>query len=228
MDYLKGIAVVDVEATSLDTQKGAIASIGMVTFRDGELERFYRVFRPFAGARIDKSSLKINGFTIKSLNERCDCEGGEPNCKVAEHAHNPRRVPLYVSMFMQNNRCSTLAGQNPAFDTNYINAYFERYHTFNPISHRIVDLHSIAYARLAERRIRLPTERVKDRKGAVYSRNDLSATRIYRMIGMPKEPSPHNALTGAVFEFEAFCRIIYKKPVLKEFRRYRIRKGTLI
>lgn len=227
-DYMKGVAVVDVEATSLDTQRGAIASIGMVTFVDGGLNRFYRIFRPFPRAKMDHSALKVNGFSRKDLDNRCDCKGGELNCKVAEHAHDPRKVPLYVSAFMKDNRCSTIAGQNPTFDANYINAYYDRYGTFNPVSWRTIDLHSIAYAKLAEKNIRIPTERIKDRGGKEYLRNDFSATHIYKMIGMPEEPRPHNGLTGAVFEFEALCRIIYKRPVLEEFKKYRIRKGTLI
>ncbi len=219
MDYLDGVAVVDLEATSLNTRKGAIASIGMVTFRNGELRRYYRVFRPFKGARIDKSALAVCGFTLKELNKRCDCSGGEENCSVPEHAHSPEKVCLYVSKFMRENRCHTIAGQNPAFDTGYLHAYFERYKKFDFISHRTIDLHSIGYGQLAAKGMRVPTDMVRDGRIS-YVRNDFSATKLYHMIGMPTEPKPHNALTGAVFEFEALCRLVYKKPVLEEFQKY--------
>ena len=226
MDYLEGVAVVDIEATSLDTRKGAIASIGMVTFKDGELRRFYRVFRPFAGARVDESALAVCGFTLEQLNKRCNCKGGEGNCKVLEHAHAPEKVPLYVSEFMRENRCHTIAGQNPAFDTGYLNAYFERYRKFNFMSHRTIDLHSIAYEHIARKNVTVPISIVKH-DGATYVRNDFSATKLYKLIGMPTEPRPHNALTGAVFEFEALCRLVYKKQVLKEFKKYALKKGIL-
>jgi DNA polymerase III epsilon subunit-like protein len=226
-EYMQGVAVVDIEATSLDTARGAIASIGMVTFRDGALKRYYRVFRPFGGARIDMKSMAVNGFTIKDLNNRCNCAGGERNCKVQEHAHAPEKVPLYVSEFMRENKCHTIAGQNPAFDTGYLNAYFKRYKRFNFMSHRTIDLHSIAYGHIAGKGIEVPVDRIKDKKGIAYLRNDFSATKLYHMIGMPTEPKPHNALNGAVFEFEALCRLIYKKPVLKEFKGYAIRKEIL-
>ena len=226
MDYLEGVAVVDLEATSLDTRRGAIASIGMITFRNGELRSYYRVFRPFKGARIDKSSLKVCGFTLKELNRRCDCKGGEDNCKVPEHAHSPERVCAYVSKFMKENNCHTIAGQNPAFDTGYLHAYFNRYKKFDFISHRTIDLHSIGYAHLASKGMRVPVDRVRDGRIS-YARNDFSATKLYRMIGMPAEPKPHNALTGAVFEFEALCRLVYKRSVLEEFKKYKLKTDIL-
>ena len=222
-DYLEGVAVVDIEATSLDTRRGAIASVGMVAFKDGALRRFYRVFRPFAGAKIDRSALAVCGFTLKQLNNKCDCKGGEGHCKNPEHAHSPRKVPAYISKFMQENRCHTIAGQNPAFDTGYLNAYFERYKRFNFMSHRTLDLHSVAYGRIAEKGIAVPVSTIKA-GGITYLRNDLSATRLYGMIGMPTEPKPHNALTGAIFEFEALCRLIYRKQVLNEFRGYPLKR----
>jgi DNA polymerase III epsilon subunit-like protein len=226
MDYLDGVAVVDLEATSLNTRKGAIASIGMVTFRNGELKRYYRVFRPFKGAKIDKSALAVCGFTLKELNRKCDCKGGEDNCKVLEHAHSPEKVCSYVSEFMHENQCHTIAGQNPAFDTGYLHAYFERYKNFDFISHRTIDLHSIGYGHLASKGMKVPVDRARDGKVS-YVRNDFSATKLYQLIGMPTEPKPHNALTGALFEFEAFCRLIYKKPVLEEFKMYKLKTEIL-
>jgi len=37
-------------------------------------------------------------------------------------------------------------------------------------------------------------------------------------VGLPDEPSPHNALTGAVVEAEALSRLLYDKPLLPEFK----------
>jgi hypothetical protein len=145
---------------------------------------------------------------------------------VEEHAHGPEKVPVYVSRFMHDNKCHTIAGQNPTLDIDYINAYFERYKRFNFLSHRTIDMHSIAYGCLAAKGLKVPTETVEG-EGKSYVKNKLSATEIYRMLGLPEEPKPHNALTGAVFEFEAMCRLVYKKQVLDEFKRYRLRKEIL-
>ena len=224
-NYLQGVAVLDIEATSLDTRNGAIASIGLVTFKDGKLVRFYRAFWPFNGAKIDESALKVNGFTLKQLNNRCNCKN-PADCKLQEHMHDPAEVTLCLERFMRENNCHTIAGQNPAFDTNYANAYFERYKKFNFMSHRNIDLHSIAYAYIVSNGIDMPTDSVSG-GGHDYKRNDLSATKVYKMLGMPMEPRPHNALTGAVFEFEALCRLVYGKPVLEEFKKYSMLKKIL-
>lgn len=40
------------------------------------------------------------------------------------------------------------------------------------------------------------------------------------MSGLPNEPIPHNALTGAKMEAEAFSRFIYGKSFFKEFENY--------
>lgn len=54
-------------------------------------------------------------------------------------------------------------------------------------SHRSVDLHSIAFAVMGQ---------------------SLKADAIYRALGMPEEPKPHNALTGAKWEKSALKKLV--------------------
>lgn len=54
-------------------------------------------------------------------------------------------------------------------------------------SHRSVDLHSIAFG---------------------VTGRSLKADDIYRALGMPEEPKPHNALTGAKWEKEALKKLV--------------------
>lgn len=43
---------------------------------------------------------------------------------------------------------------------------------------------------------------------------------ILTLVGLPEEPKPHNALTGAKVEAEAFSRLLFGKNLLKEFTQY--------
>jgi len=55
----------------------------------------------------------------------------------------------------------------------------------------------------------------------------LSLDEIAKYAGLKEEPRPHNALTGAKFEAEAFSRIVYGKPLLPEFKNYEVPKYLL-
>ena len=43
-------------------------------------------------------------------------------------------------------------------------------------------------------------------------------------VGLPPEPKPHHALTGAKVEAEALSRLLFGKILLKEFAHYEIPK----
>ena len=102
----------------------------------------------------------------------------------------------------------TIAGENPSFDRDFLKASAQRCEIKWLISHRTIDLHSLAYASYLKRGLNLP---VKD------ERMDLNADRIFNYVGLPAEPRPHRALVGAKMEAEAFSRLIYGKVLLKDF-----------
>ena len=53
-------------------------------------------------------------------------------------------------------------------------------------------------------------------------RSDLSLDAILRYVGIPEEPRPHNALTGARCHAEVASRLLYSKPLLPDFEMYPI------
>ncbi len=53
-----------------------------------------------------------------------------------------------------------------------------------------------------------------------HSALDLDA--ILRYCGIPDEPMPHNALTGAMSHAEVASRLLYTKKLLPEFEQYQI------
>ena len=66
---------------------------------------------------------------------------------------------------------------------------------------------------MIERGLQPPVDRVKR-----HSALDLDQVLIY--CGIPTEPIPHNALTGALVETESFGRLFYGKPYLPEFGKF--------
>ena len=53
-----------------------------------------------------------------------------------------------------------------------------------------------------------------------HSALNLDAVLLY--CGIPEEPTPHNALTGAKCHAEAISRILYDKKLLPEFEQFAI------
>ena len=53
-----------------------------------------------------------------------------------------------------------------------------------------------------------------------HSSLNLDAILLY--CGIPEEPTPHNALTGAKSHAEVISRLLYDKKLLPEFERYAI------
>lgn len=92
----------------------------------------------------------------------------------------------------------TLAGHNPSFDRDFCNVNFRRVGYNTIFNHRTIDLHTVAYV-------------VFSQKGIKF--NKLFSDEIYRLLNMPQEPRPHNALNGAVWETEAFARLIRDKKL---------------
>lgn len=190
--------VVDVETTGTDPKKHSIVSIGAVEFYNPQ-NQFYSECRIFDGAEIT-DALDINGFSKESL--------FDPTKPTLEAA---------VKSFLEwTSQCTykTLAGENPNFDRNFLHASAERYSLKWTLGRRVVDLHSVSYAKHLELEvIALP---LKD------GVSELKADATYAFVGIPEETKPHNALNGAKWEAEAFSRLLYGKSLLPEFQEYSI------
>lgn len=87
--------------------------------------------------------------------------------------------------WLQNRDCK-LAGHNPYFDLSFLRASFTTTGVKNPFGHRTIDMHTLGYLKFG------------------YS---LTSDQIYVELGMPEEPRPHNAMTGARMEYSAFEKL---------------------
>lgn len=188
--------VADIEATGLDPHRHSILSIGAVDFLDPD-RQFYGECRMWEGARIMSDAIAVNGFTMAE----CD---------------DPQKQSLKELMenflhWVEQCDDKTLAGQNPSFDRDFLNDSFGRAGIGWHFSYRTLDLNSMAYMDMIKRGVSVQHKN---------SRADLSTDTIFKYVGLPEEPKPHNGLNGAKYEAEAFSRLLYGKNLLPEFAQY--------
>lgn len=190
------MVIVDVEASGTNAHVHSIVSVGALSFSNPE-NRFYEECRIFEGAHIMDDALAVNGFTKEQITD--------PNKKSLEEI-----MIAFLAWTEGIEGDRTIAGQNPSFDRDFLQASAERYHLNWPLAYRTIDVHSICYMHQIKRGLNTPI---------VHNRSALDLDAILRYVGLPDEPSPHNALTGALVEAEALSRLLYDKSLLPEFSR---------
>ena len=197
------MVIIDCEMTGLDPKKNSIVSIGAVDIENPE-RRLYIECQAWEGAECDPEALGVCGFTV----EQCF----DKNKKTLQEAMRE------VFAWIQPIEDKTLAGQNVFNDMAFLNDSFARAGIDFKFKYRIFDIHTIAYLDHVYRKIPVPQ---KDGRAA------LSLDTILKHVGVPEEPRPHNALTGAMVSAEAISRIMYNKKLLKEFWQYPLPKNRL-
>jgi DNA polymerase III epsilon subunit-like protein len=190
--------IVDVEASGTNPYKHSLVSVGALDFEHPD-NRFYEECRIWEGAHIDDEALAVNGFS----REEVTFESKQTDEELI------KKFLKWIEQFDDR----TIAGQNPSFDRDFLQATAERYHLNWPLAYRTIDVHSVCVAHMIKRGKSIPV---------VKNRSALDLDAILRYVGIPEEPEPHNALTGALVEAEALSRLLYDKPLLEEFRQYKI------
>lgn len=192
--------IVDVECSGVSPEKDSLVSVGAIDFANPN-NRFYEECRIWDGAHVEKEALEVNGFSQEQITD--------PKKKT------DREVVIDFLAWLENIEEKTLAGHNPSFDRDFLQATAYRYHINWPLAHRTIDLHSICYFDMLKRGVPRPN---------VHGHSALNLDAVLRYVGIPEEPKPHNALTGALVETEAFGRLFYNKPfLLKEFSKYPVK-----
>ncbi len=197
------MVIIDCEMTGLDPKKNAIISIGGVDIENPE-RRLYIECQAWEGAECDPEALGVNGFTV----EQCF----DKNKKTLQEAMQE------VYEWIQPISDKTLAGQNVQLDMYFLNDSFARVGIDFKFKYRVVDIHTVAYVDHIQHGIPVPQKE---------GRAALSLDAILKYVGVPEEPRPHNALTGAMVSAEAISRLVYNKKCLKEFSQYPLPKNRL-
>jgi DNA polymerase III epsilon subunit-like protein len=108
-----------------------------------------------------------------------------------------------------------LVGQNVSFDRDFVKAAAHRVHLQFDLPYRTLDTHTLCWMHMVKRGIMVPID-------AQHKRSLLNLDAILQYCGIPDEPDPHNALTGAMCHAEVTSRLLYNKKLLPEFNSYEI------
>ncbi len=190
---------VDVEASGTDYARHSMVSVGAVDIEKPE-RQFYGECRIWDGAHVMDEALLVNGFTKEQITD--------PSKQTESDL-----VHAFISWAMESSD-RTLSGQNVSFDRDFLKAAAARaHHTDWPFAYRTIDVHTLAVMHMVKRGLKLP---LVDGHSAV----DLDAALVY--CGIPEEPTPHNALTGAKSHAEVISRLLFDKPILPEFKSFAI------
>jgi DNA polymerase III epsilon subunit-like protein len=193
--------IVDVEASGLDYERDSIVSVGAIDF-DNPGRQLYEECRIWDGAHINDEALAVCGFTKEQITDPA-------KQSEADLAHK-------LAAFAEGMADRTLAGQNVSFDRDMLAAAARRAgHTAWPFAHRTIDTHTLTWMHMIKRGLVPPVD-------PEHKRSALNLRAVCDYCGIPEEPIPHNALSGAKVHAEVISRLLYDKKLLPEFEQFPI------
>ncbi len=195
--------VLDIEASGLISEKHSIVSLGALDLENPS-NRFYAECRIWDGAHIEPQALEVNGFTEAEITDKNKMTEEELIRNFIGWSHDLK------------NR--TFAGQNVSFDRDMTKAAAHRAHMDWNFAHRTIDTHTLCWMHIVNRGLTPPLDEE-------HHRSALNLDAILNYCGIPDEPEPHNALTGALSHAEVLSRLLYGKKLLPEFEQYDIPWG---
>lgn len=190
--------VLDIEASGTEYALHSIVSLGAIDMNNPE-RQFYAECRVWDGAHIMEEALAVNGFTEAQITDVN---------KISE-------AELVLQFMEWTQMCSdrTLVGQNVSFDRDMLKAAVIRAGENWTLPYRTLDTHTMCYMHMVKAGITPPFD-------AEHKRTALNLDAVLNYCGIPEEPDPHNALTGAKCHAEVASRLLYGRPLLPEFAAY--------
>jgi DNA polymerase III epsilon subunit-like protein len=182
--------ILDIETGGLDPRKNALLSIGAVDYEVGD--EFYIECRAWSELALDATALAINGFTVAQAMDESKPFADVAYCQFLRWCQGRpgliggQQVGSFDLRFLRAIHDSALATVEEG-NTAYV--HYGKIKDIGqwPFGHRSVDLHSVAFSKLGK---------------------SLSLDGILIAVGLQPEPKPHNALTGARLERDAFKRLL--------------------
>lgn len=190
--------IIDIEATGTDAAKHSILSIGAIDFTRPE-RRFYGECQMWEGAHIMEGALEVNGFS-------------EAEARDVKKMTEAELVTQFME-WTQELSDRTLVGQNVSFDRSYLVNACARAHIQCDLPYRTLDTHTLCYMHMVKAGVTPDID-------AQHRRTNLNLNTVLNYCGIPSEPNPHNALTGAMCHAEVASRLLYTKKLLPEFEQY--------
>lgn len=198
--YTGGMIVLDIEASGTEYHKHSIVSIGALDLDNPE-NQFYDECRIWDGAHIMDGALAVNGFT--------EAEITDPVKKTEAEV-----IKAFMA-WTESVTDRTLAGQNVSFDRDFTKAACERAGINYDLAYRTIDTHTLCWMHIVKRDLIPPVD-------PKHHRSALNLDAVLNYVGIPAEPTPHNALTGAMCHAECISRILFDKKLLSEFSEHEI------
>lgn len=192
--------ILDVEASGTNYEKHSIVSLGALDFENPD-NRFYAECRIWEGAHIMDEALAVNGFSEAEVTD---------SSKITEAELVTQFLEWSMSLSDR-----TLTGQNVSFDRDMLKAATERAGRNWDLAYRTLDTHTMCWMHMVKAGL-VPPQDLQHKRSAL----NLDAILLY--CGIPEEPEPHNALTGALSHAEVTSRLLYDQKLLPEFEQYEI------
>jgi DNA polymerase III epsilon subunit-like protein len=189
----------DVETTGLDPKTCSIVSLGAVDTEHPE-NQFYDECGAWEGAHLSDEALAIHGFSREELTN-------------GSRKTEAELIRAFVAWATDRPTNRTLIAQNVSFDHDFVLAACRRAGIEFPFAKRTIDLHTLVW-------LHMETKGVPQPVGNHHSL--ISLDFALRYCGIPEEPKPHNALTGALCHAEVFSRIAYTRKILPDFSTFDI------
>lgn len=192
--------VLDIEATGTNARVHSIVSLGAIDLKNPE-RQLYLECRRFDGSHVMEEALEVNGFTQSEIDDES---------KISE-------AELFLQFMEWSQECEdrTLIGQNVSFDRSFLVEAADRANQQFDLPYRTLDTHTMCYMHMIKQGIKPPFD-------AQHKRTNLNLNTILNYCGIPAEPDPHNALTGAKCHAEVASRLLYNQPLLPEFSKFRL------
>lgn len=192
--------VLDIEASGLNCEQHSIVSLGALDL-ENPTNQFYGECRVWDGAKIEDEALEVNGFTFEQITDQSKQSEAE-----------------LIASFMEwsaslHNR--TMAGQNVSFDRDMAKEAAHRAGLNWNFAHRTIDCHSLCWMHMINAGLTPPIDEE-------HKRSALNLDKVLNYCGIPDEPQPHNALTGAMCHAEVISRLLFSKKLLPEFEQFAI------
>lgn len=192
--------ILDTEASGTNYEKHSIVSLGAIDM-DNPKNRFYAECRVWEGAHIMEEALAVNGFTEAEVTDPRKMTEGE-------------LVRNFLG-WLESIHDRTLTGQNVSFDRDMLKAGVERAGLNWTLAYRTLDTHTMCWMHMVKRDLKPPINEE-------HHRSALDLDTVLNYCGIPSEPEPHNALTGALCHAEVTSRLLYDKKLLPEFDQFEI------
>ena len=190
--------ILDIEASGTEYSKHSIVSLGALDLQN-PTNRFYEECRIWDGAHVMDGALEVNGFTEEEITDPA---------KQTE-TELIKKFILWAELLEDR----TFGGQNVSFDRDFVKAACERAGLNYTFAYRTIDSHSLAWMHIIKRGEVPPID-------SEHKRSALNLDAVLNYTGIPEEPQPHNALTGALSHAEVIHRLLYDKKLLPEFEQY--------